>query len=298
MPFKPKRRTKAQIAREAGLEPLADALLTNPALMPEAEAAKFVDADKGVADAKAALDGARHILIERIGEDAGARRQLARMAVGRGHADVEGDEGQGRRKAPSSPTISTSASASRTCPRTARSPCCAAATRASSTSISTWRTRRASRIRPRRKIKVAFGIAERGRPADAWLAETVRLAWKAQARPVARSRSAGAPQGARRRRGDLGVLQQPERPAAGRAGRPARHHGPRPRHPHRRQGRGRRPDRQGRRHDDHLSARAASATGQGSLARAGRPVHASTRSTSSASATAPPAARPTSWSPS
>src|SRR5687767_10685056 len=50
-PFKPKRRTKAQIAREAGLEPLADALLKNPALMPETEAAKFVAADKGVADA-------------------------------------------------------------------------------------------------------------------------------------------------------------------------------------------------------------------------------------------------------
>ena len=73
-PFKPKRRTKAQIAREAGLEPLADALLKNPALVPEAEAAKFVAADKGIADAKAALEGARHILIERIGEDAGPRR--------------------------------------------------------------------------------------------------------------------------------------------------------------------------------------------------------------------------------
>src|SRR5690606_10529246 len=69
-PYKPKRRTKAQIAREAGLEPLADALLQNPALVPETEAEKFVAPDKGVADAKAALDGARHILIERIGEDA------------------------------------------------------------------------------------------------------------------------------------------------------------------------------------------------------------------------------------
>ena len=67
-PFKPKRRTKAQIAREAGLEPLADALLKNPALVPEAEGAKFLAADKGVADVKAALEGARHILIERIGE--------------------------------------------------------------------------------------------------------------------------------------------------------------------------------------------------------------------------------------
>ena len=67
-PYKVKRRTKAQIAREAGLEPLSDALLKNPALDPEAEAAKFIDAGKGVADAKAALDGARHILVERIAE--------------------------------------------------------------------------------------------------------------------------------------------------------------------------------------------------------------------------------------
>ena len=69
-PYKPKRRTKAQIAREAGLEPLIDAILANPARAPEAEAARFVDAEKGVADAKAALDGARAILIERIGENA------------------------------------------------------------------------------------------------------------------------------------------------------------------------------------------------------------------------------------
>ena len=68
-PYRPKRRTKAQIAREAGLEPLADTLLANPALMPDAEAAKFVDGEKGVADAKAALDGARHILIERMAEE-------------------------------------------------------------------------------------------------------------------------------------------------------------------------------------------------------------------------------------
>src|SRR4029078_5135124 len=67
-PFKPKRRTKAQIAREAGLEPLSESLLKNPALDPEAEATKFIDAGKGVADAKAALEGARHILIERIAE--------------------------------------------------------------------------------------------------------------------------------------------------------------------------------------------------------------------------------------
>ncbi len=70
LPYKPKRRTKAQIAREAGLEPLAHALLENPELEPESEAAAYVDADKGVADTKAALDGARQILMEQFAEDA------------------------------------------------------------------------------------------------------------------------------------------------------------------------------------------------------------------------------------
>ena len=70
LPYKQKRRTRAQIAREAGLEPLADGLLEDPTRVPEEFAAAFVDADKGVADAKAALEGARAILIERWGEDA------------------------------------------------------------------------------------------------------------------------------------------------------------------------------------------------------------------------------------
>jgi protein Tex len=68
LPYKPKRRTKAQIAREAGLEPLADRLLADPTLVPDQVAAEFLGAD--VADAAAALDGARHILIERASEDA------------------------------------------------------------------------------------------------------------------------------------------------------------------------------------------------------------------------------------
>ncbi|WP_030439616.1 Tex family protein [Actinoplanes subtropicus] len=70
LPYKPKRRTRAQIAREAGLEPLADQLLGDPALDPKATATAFIDADKGVADEAAALDGARAILIERFAEDA------------------------------------------------------------------------------------------------------------------------------------------------------------------------------------------------------------------------------------
>ena len=68
LPYKPKRRTKAQIAREAGLEPLADRLLADPALIPGEVATEFLGDD--VADAAAALDGARHILAERAAEDA------------------------------------------------------------------------------------------------------------------------------------------------------------------------------------------------------------------------------------
>ena len=70
LPFKPKRRTKAMIAREAGLEPLADLLLGDPTKNPQVEAAAYVNAEKGVADVKAALDGARDILSERFAEDA------------------------------------------------------------------------------------------------------------------------------------------------------------------------------------------------------------------------------------
>jgi uncharacterized protein len=70
LPYKPKRRTRGQIAIEAGLEPLADSLWQDPQQDPEQSAAQFIDAEKGVADIKAALDGARYILMERFAEDA------------------------------------------------------------------------------------------------------------------------------------------------------------------------------------------------------------------------------------
>src|SRR5690606_23314091 len=70
LPYKPKRRTKGQIAIEAGLEPLADALLTNPALAPEDEAQKYLNVELGFADSKAVLDGAKYILMERFAENA------------------------------------------------------------------------------------------------------------------------------------------------------------------------------------------------------------------------------------
>lgn len=70
LPYKPKRRTKAQIAREAGLEPLADAILDNRDLMPDQVAAAYIDVEKGVPDVAAALEGARQIIMERLSEDA------------------------------------------------------------------------------------------------------------------------------------------------------------------------------------------------------------------------------------
>ena len=101
LPYKPKRRTKAQIAKEAGLEPLADALLTDPTKMPDAIAATFVDAEKGVADATAALEGARAILVERFAEDADLIGDLREEMWGRGRlaAKVDGrQEGTRRRE--------------------------------------------------------------------------------------------------------------------------------------------------------------------------------------------------------
>ncbi|MCA0935096.1 RNA-binding transcriptional accessory protein [Vibrio alginolyticus] len=100
LPYKPKRRTKGQIAIEAGLEPLADTLWEHPQTEPESEAGKYVDAGKGIADTKAALDGARAIIMERIAEDANLlekiRAHLNRNAelVAR---VVEGKENEGEK---------------------------------------------------------------------------------------------------------------------------------------------------------------------------------------------------------
>lgn len=97
-PYKPKRRTKAQIAREAGLQPLADALGADPTLTPLAEAAKFVDAEAGFADAQACLDGARDILAEQWAEDAALVGRLREWLWANALFEskvAEGKEGEG-----------------------------------------------------------------------------------------------------------------------------------------------------------------------------------------------------------
>ncbi|MFD7605615.1 Tex family protein [Streptomyces mirabilis] len=94
LPFKPKRRTKAQIAREAGLEPLAEGLLGDPSVDPLAAATAFVDVDKGVADPQAALDGARSILTERFSEDADLIGELRERMWVRGRLAAKVREGK------------------------------------------------------------------------------------------------------------------------------------------------------------------------------------------------------------
>ncbi len=100
LPYKQKRRTKAQIAREAGLQALADTLLADPMRAPEAEAAAYVNADKGVADVKAALDGARQILMEQFAEDAALLEKLRTYLQDNGRIVsrlIEGKENEGQK---------------------------------------------------------------------------------------------------------------------------------------------------------------------------------------------------------
>ena len=98
LPYKPKRRTKAQIAREAGIGPLAEALLADPNLTPELEAEKYLNAEAGFADTKAVLDGARQILMEHFAEDAALLGELRAYLHEHGQVRasvIEGKETEG-----------------------------------------------------------------------------------------------------------------------------------------------------------------------------------------------------------
>lgn len=100
LPYKPKRRTKAQIAREAGLEPLASDLIENHDLDPEAEAEKYINKDKNISDVKDALDGARQILMENFSEDADLLQKLREVLWNEGIVEsrvIEGKEKEGEK---------------------------------------------------------------------------------------------------------------------------------------------------------------------------------------------------------
>jgi protein Tex len=179
LPYKPKRRTKAQIAREAGLEPLALGLLGNPQLVPEQAAAAYVDPEKGIADIGAALEGARWILMELFSEDAELVGGLRQLVWERGEwrsTVMPGKEAEGVK-------FSDYFSASE---RVKSVP--------SHRVLALLRGRKEGILRltvvlpddegaagptePERRIAAKAGITQKGRPADAWLAETVRWTWK------------------------------------------------------------------------------------------------------------------------
>jgi uncharacterized protein len=180
LPFKPKRRTKAEIAKEAGLEPLADLLLTQPENDPQAAAAPFIDADKQVADSAAALEGARAILVERFAEDAdligGLREQMwssGVMASGvRTGKKTEGEKfkdyfdfSEPFTKLPSHRILAMFRGEKEEILDLKMLPEPATVTPAATSSYEL-------------KIMHRFAISDQGRPGDKWLMETVRWAWR------------------------------------------------------------------------------------------------------------------------
>ena len=237
LPYKPKRRTKAQIAREAGLEPLADLLLADPGRGPRSGGRGFVDPERGVPDAAAALDGARAILAERFAEDADLIGELRELMWSRGRLVSrvrEGGEEAGAKFAdyfefdepftalPSHRILAMMRGEKEEVLELTMDPGEPAAT---------------AQRRTRPGSPAGAGIADQGRPADRWLADTVRWAWRTRIAVHLERGPADAAVAAGRGRGRRGVRGQPARPAAGRAGRDPAHDGPGPRVPHRGQGR-------------------------------------------------------------
>ena len=180
LPYKPKRRTKAQIAKEAGLEPLADALFDDPTLDPETTAAGYLNAEAGIDDSKAALDGARYILMERFAEDAellGALRDFVWQEGQLKVSVVEGKENEGAKfrdyfdhieplkKVPSHRAL--------------------AILRGRNEGILAYSLVMGDAEDDRRqphpaeqRIAAHWGIRDNGRAADKWLGEVVRWTWR------------------------------------------------------------------------------------------------------------------------
>ncbi len=191
LPYKPKRRTKAQIALEAGLEPLADDLLANPMLNPDEEAAKYLRApftteqgdNPGVADAKAALDGARQILMERFAEDAGLLQSLREYVQEHGVVQSKVLEGKNEAAEKYADYFDYSESIN---------------TIPSHRALAVFRGRREDMLDVRlrldseeekpswssphnpceARIASRFGIQDLERPGDRWLMDTVRWTWR------------------------------------------------------------------------------------------------------------------------
>ncbi|HEY3732453.1 MAG TPA: Tex family protein [Streptosporangiaceae bacterium] len=182
LPYKPRRRTKAQIAREAGLEPLADELLSSPEHDPQQAAAGYVDAAKGVADVAAALDGARAILSERFAEDADLIGVLRERVWSRGRLVSKVRDGQQQAGAKFADYFEFDEPFTRL-----PSHRILAMLRGEKEEVldleldpaeSTPADPAAEHNDYETLIAGHFGVASQGRPGDRWLADTVRWAWR------------------------------------------------------------------------------------------------------------------------
>jgi protein Tex len=191
LPYKPKRRTKAQIAREAGLEPLAELLLAEPAHEPRQAAEGYVNPDAGVADVPAALDGARAILVERFAEDAdligelrermwSAGRLVSRVREGQEEAGAKFadyfDFAEPFTKLPSHRILAAFRGEKEGVLDLTMDPADEPAEAAPPASSAPSAPSAPSGYELR--IAARFGVTSQGRPADPWLAETVRWAWR------------------------------------------------------------------------------------------------------------------------
>ncbi|HEX6497608.1 MAG TPA: Tex family protein [Micromonosporaceae bacterium] len=178
LPYKPKRRTRAQIAREAGLEPLADGLLADPGTEPLAAAQVFVDAEKGVPDAAAALDGARAILVERFAEDADLIGELRERMWARGRLVSKVRDGRQEAGAKFADYFDFAESFT-----TLPSHRILAVFRGEKEEVLDLTFEPDQEPQPgpgdyEQRVAEHFGIADRGRPADRWLLDTARWAWR------------------------------------------------------------------------------------------------------------------------
>src|SRR5258706_5122188 len=191
LPYKPKRRSKAQIAREAGLEPLADALLADPTLAPETEAQKYLRAepvkadekDTVVPDVKAALEGAKQILMERFSENAALLARVRDYLSAHGVVESKGVEGQADNGA-KFPGYFAYSDTWKTIPwhpalalfRGRNEGCLTVALRLDSEEEKpSW----SAPFNPLEDMIAGLGkIANKNRPADKWLCEVVRWTWR------------------------------------------------------------------------------------------------------------------------
>ena len=178
LPYKPKRRTKAQTAREAGLEPLADNLLANPTLTPQTEALAFINAEKGVPDVASALEGAKQILMERFAENAAVLAELRERIWNEGilaSTVIEGKENEGAKfrdyfdfaepiaKIPSHRALALLRGRNED---------------VLSIQLHIAKDEEAGHSVCESIIARAFSVQDQGRPADRWLLEAVHFSWK------------------------------------------------------------------------------------------------------------------------